>query len=138
MRCPSAGSSPIRARLHEPCAAKVGVRRHRSNILDKYAALARAGTLKPEHVATMAQDTDYYREADLKKFTRIGVVVVVVVALIGWFFYNRASNEIRADNREAVFGRPASQPAAGPQTNSDSVENRIQNWNRNQSAQPAR
>ncbi len=86
----------------------------------------------------MAQDTDYYREADLKKFTRIGVVVVVVVALIGWFFYNRASNEIRADNREAVFGRPASQPAAGPQTNSDSVENRIQNWNRNQSAQPAR
>ena len=47
----------------------------------------------------MAQGTDYCREADLRKFTRIGVLVVVAVALAGWFFYRHASNEIRADNQ---------------------------------------
>lgn len=84
----------------------------------------------------MAQGNDYYREADLKTFTRIGVVVVVVVGVLGWFFYNRASNEIRADNRDAVFGRPASPAPSGP--DADAVEHRIQNWNRDQAAPQAR
>ncbi|HEX2555448.1 MAG TPA: hypothetical protein VHL98_17255 [Microvirga sp.] len=87
----------------------------------------------------MAQRQDYYRESDLRTFTRIGVVVVIVMALLGWYFYNHASNEIRADNREAVQGRSANTPPTPtPQPETDSVENRIQNWNRNQPAPPPR
>ena len=86
----------------------------------------------------MAQATDYYREADLKKFTRIGVVVVVVVALAGWFFYRHASDEVRVDNRDAIGARTELAPGPQPRPGADSVEDRIQNWNRNQASDPVR
>ncbi len=85
----------------------------------------------------MAQGTDYYREADLRKFTRIGVLVVVAVALPGWFFYWHASNEIRADNQEVSAGRSAPAPAQAPRSDADTLDGRIQNWNRSQAPAPA-
>ncbi len=84
----------------------------------------------------MAQGTDYYREADLRKFTRIGVLVVVAVALAGWFFYRHASNEIRADNQEVSAGRSAPAPAQAPRSDADTLDGRIQNWNRSQAPRP--
>jgi hypothetical protein len=92
----------------------------------------------------MAKGTDFYREADLRKFTRVGVIVVVVVALAGWLFYRHANNEIRADNRDATGSRnapvPVPAPAPAPRPDADTVGDRIQNWNRNQApaAPPAR
>ena len=82
----------------------------------------------------MDEGTDYYREADLKRFTRIGVVALIVVALVGWFFYRRAQNEVSADNNEA-FRRSASQPSGSrAPSDPDSLEARIRNWSQGQAA----
>ena len=85
----------------------------------------------------MTEGTDYYREADLKRFTRIGVVALIIVAVIGWFFYRHAQNEVSADTDEAFRRSTSQQPAAsGARPDADSLEARIRNWSQGQGARP--
>ena len=81
---------------------------------------------------------DHYREADLGRFTRIGLISLVVLGVVGWFFYTHASREVRSDNR-SPFERRGAAAAPAPEAPGapDSLGDRIQNWIQGSGAPPA-
>jgi hypothetical protein len=79
---------------------------------------------------------DYYREADLGRFTRIGLITIVVLGAAAWFFYDHAGREVRADNRGPYERRGGIEAlAAGDPMDAGSTDARIQNRLQGQGAQ---
>ncbi len=96
----------------------------------------------------MADGNEYYREANLKRFTKVGAIVLFVLVAGGFLLKYLADQQIAADGRDAMGllrserGENASQGRSGPLARFQAetpggmpVDERIRRWQEGQGSE---